>query len=130
MKKLKAKMKKSGFRWTADKLKLAFNYKKRPKDEKMPTLRADLLLRYQETKGMPSPQVSPANSDDEGESDDDDDVSHDEDQSDYNEASDGKESESEVEEDEEEDVRAIGLEFSSNDNEASKSEGEEYSDDD
>ena len=47
-------------------------WKRRPKDKKMPTRKDELLARWQETKGRPSPQVSPANSDDEGESDDDD----------------------------------------------------------
>ena len=129
MKKLKAEMKESGFRWTIDKVKLACNHKNQPKNEKTPTLRADLLVRYQETKGRPSPQVSLSNSDDEGESNDDDYVSRDEDQSDDNEPSDGKESEFEVDDNEEDDVRARGLEFGSDDDEASKSEEEKYSDD-
>ena len=77
----------------------------------------------------PKQDVAGPTTDNEGESDEDDDVSRDKDKSNDNEASDSKESESEVEEDEEDDVRARCLEFGSDEDEASKSEEEEYSDD-
>jgi len=127
MKKVRAEEKKPGFRWTVERLKIACKYKRRPGDKKMPTLRDDLLARYQETKNRASPQVSPANSDDEADSEDEDggdDVSLGEDESEDDEASLGEE-----EGDEEEDGPSGGLEFGSDDDESSESEEEEYSDD-
>ena len=151
VKKIQAEMKKKGFKWTNPKLMRMCRWKRRPKDKKMPTRKDELLARWQETKGRPSPQVSPANSDDEGKSDDDDDgdeASVGRDKSEDKEASvDGDESEddgasldgdeSEDEEasldgesgNEEEDGPSRGLEFGSNNDESSESEEEEYSDD-
>jgi len=60
MKKLKAEMKKSGFRWTIENLKVACNYKKRPKDEKMPTRREVLFAGT--TAMWQVPDYSPSNS--------------------------------------------------------------------
>ena len=101
-----------------------------PGDKKLPTLQDELLARWEETKGRPSPQVGPANSDDEGESDDDDDDGESDDNdgagSEDDEASLGEE-ESESEEEEEEDAPSRGLEWGSDDEEES-SESESESD--
>ena len=109
--------KKKNFKWTNAKLTIMCRWKRQPGDKKLPTLKDELLARWEETKGRPSPQVGPANSDDEGESDDDDDDGESDDDdgagSEDDEASLGEE-ESESEE-EEEDAPSRGLEWGSDD---------------
>ena len=108
-------MKKKNFKWTNAKLTIMCRWKRQPGDKKLPTLKDELLARWEETKGRPSPQVRPVNSDDEGESDDDDEASLGE-----------EESESEEEED---DAPSRGLEWGSDDEEES-SESESESEED
>ena len=115
-------MKKKNFKWTNAKLTKMCRWKRQPGDKKLPTLKDELLARWEETKGRPSPQVGPANSDDEGESDDDDSAG-----SEDGEASLGEE-ESESEE-EEDDAPSRGLEWDSDDEEES-SESESESEED
>ena len=64
------KTKKSGFRFTINKLKALCHYKKKKGDGKMPTKKTELEARWKETKDRPSPHVSPANSEVEDEEDD------------------------------------------------------------
>ena len=121
-------MKKKNFKWTNAKLTKMCRWKRQPGDKKLPTRKDELLARWEETKGRPSPQLSPANSDDEGESGDDDDEGESDDDdsagSEDGEASLGEE-ESESEE-EEDDAPSRGLEWDSDDEEeSSESESEE-----
>ena len=51
-------------------LKLLCKYKKKANDPKMPTKKADLIARYNQSKNNPSPTSSPQNSDDEDDGDD------------------------------------------------------------
>jgi len=64
---IKAEMKNKDFKLTVDKLRVLVSYKKRNEDAAIPSGKAALLTRWNETKHRLSPRSSPNNSDDEEE---------------------------------------------------------------
>jgi len=64
---IKAEMKNKDFKLTVDKLRVLVSYKKRNEDAAIPSGKAALLARWNETKHRLSPRSSPNNSDDEEE---------------------------------------------------------------
>lgn len=102
-KRIKIEMPKQGFKWTIAKLNIAIKCKKF-QGESMPTGKEALLTQWSSIKRRPTPQTSPANSDDEGSVSDDNEANTrglifggDSDSSDCNSLSDDEEGESDEE---------------------------------